>query len=145
MWTDRRRLVLGLAASLLLNTFLLGLVLGRGAAWHHRNHPPPGAPPLAARQYVEKLPEDQKAIFKDAMAAHREAVREARRHHRELRAKTETDIAAPTLDRAAVQADLAGLHQTNRDIEDATSAALLDALGKLTPDARAQLVGRGKP
>lgn len=145
MWNDRRRLVFGLAGSLLLNMFLLGLVLGRGVAWHHRHPPSPGQPPLAAPRYVAALPEDQKAIFRAALTAHREAIRAARRSHRELRATTEADIAAPTFDRAKVAADLAALHQTNRAIEDATSAALLDALGKMTPEARAQLVGRPAP
>jgi len=142
MWTERRRLVVGLLVSLLVNVFLIGIVVGRSLALHHPPPSPPGPGPLIPRGSVQALPEDQRRIFQAAMVAHREAIRAARRDHRELLAKIESDIAAPTFDRAAVEADFAALHNSNRAIEEATSAALLDALTGLSASSRAAVVQR---
>lgn len=142
MWTDRKRLVGLLAASFLLNVFLVGLLVGRGVALHKPAGPPPPGPLVPNRQ-VAALPDDQKTLFHDAMKAHREVIQAARRRHRAARDKIEADIAAPIFDRANVTADFDTLHQTNRDIDKAVGEALVDALGSLDPASRAALVAHG--
>lgn len=142
MWTERKRLVGLLAASLLLNVFLVGLFVGRGVALHKPPGPPPTGPLVPDRQ-VAALPDDQKKLFRDAMKAHREVIQAARRRHRAARDKIEADIAAPVFDRANVTADFDTLHQTNRDIDQAVGDALVDALGSLEPASRAALVTPG--
>ena len=136
MWNDRKRLVGVLAASLLLNVFLVGLFVGRSVAAH--KPPPPG--PLVPNRYVEALPDGQKALFRAAMMAHRETIRAARRAHRAARDTIQADIAAPVFDRAKVTADFVALHRTNRDVDAAIGAALVDALAGLDATSRAALV-----
>ena len=136
MWNSPRRLVGVLAASLLLNVFLVGLMLGRGIAVPPS--PPPG--PLVPNRHVDALPDDQRKLFREAMQAHREVIRAARRLHRAARDKIEADIAAPVFDRATVAADFDALHRTNRDIDQAVGGALVDALAGLDATSRAALV-----
>ena len=140
MWNERGRLVGILAASLLLNVFLGGVLVGRGFAVH-RAPPRASAPgPLVPPSRVVSLPDDQKKMFQAAMRTHREALGDARRAHKVARDRIETDIAMPTFDRATVTADFEALHGTNRDVDAATSAALIDALSGLSAASRAALV-----
>ena len=143
MWSDRRRLVGALAVSLLINVFLGGVLVGRGYVLHHASPrvPPPG--PLVPPRHVAALPDDQKTLFETAMIAHRAALRTARGAHKVAREKIEADIAAPVFDPAAVTADFEVLHRTNRDIDAATGAALVDALSGLSAASREALVAHG--
>ena len=141
MWNDHGRLVVLLAASLLLNVFLGGVLVGRGFVVH-RPPPRPPAPAgaLVPPRNVGALPDDQKKLFQTAMRGHRDALRSARQAHKAARDKIEADIAAPQFDKAAVAADFDALHQTNRDTDAATGDALLDALSGLSAASRAALV-----
>ena len=139
MWSERRRIVGVLAVSLLANVFLIGLIVGRGVAIH-KPAPPPASGPLVPGQHVDALPDDQKKLFREAMAAHREVIRAARRLHRAARDRIEADIAAPVFDRATVTADFDALHRTNRNIDQAVGDALVDALGSLDASSRDALV-----
>ena len=145
MWSDRPRVVGILAVSLLLNVFLGGVLVGRGFAVHRG---PPRAPvpgPLVPPRHVTSLPDDQKMLFQSAMSGHREALRAARHAHKAARDKIEAEIAAPVFDRAAVMADFDELHRTNRDVDAATGAALVDALSGLSAASRAALVAHEAP
>ena len=137
----RSRLVGILVASLLLNVFLGGVLVGRGFAVHRPPLPPIPAPgPLVPPRHVVALPDDQKKLFQSVMRNHREALREARVAHKAARDKIEADIAAPVFDRATVAADFDALHQRNRDVDAATGDALIDALSGLSAASRASLV-----
>ena len=146
MWIERRWLSAGIAASLLLNVFLIGIVaghlaLGQGAT--ARSGLASGA--LVSRAYVRTLPAEEKRMFDATMNEHREAIRAARRQHRAARLATETDIAAPAFDRAKIAADFAALREANMAVQEAVNTALIDALAGLSPQSRAGLVEHEHP
>ena len=151
MWIDRRVLFGVAAASLLLNVFLGGAVLGRVFGEHRRDAEPPkgiAAGPLVPPAHVQALPPEDRKRFRAAMAPHRPAIRAARQAHRDARRQIEADIAAPTYDQAKVVADFEALRQTNRTTDEAVDAALIDALAQLPAESRATLVTHvqgGKP
>ena len=142
MWTDRRALGTVVAASLLLNVFLSGAVLGRFFGEKGRTTEPPqiAAGSLVGPGHVKALPPGERRLFHAAMAPHRPTIREAREAHRAARRRIEADIAAPTYDKGRVAADFEALRQTSRVAEEAVDAALLDALAVLPPGSRAALV-----
>lgn len=148
MWIDRRVLFGVAAASLLLNVFLGGAMLGRALGEHRRGAEPPkgvAAGPLVSPAHVQALPVEDRKRFRAAMAPHRPAIRAARQAHRDLRRQIEADIAAPTYDQARIVADFGALRQSNRDIDEAVDAALTDALAQLPPESRAALVTHARP
>lgn len=142
MWIDRRGLVLLAAGSLLLNVFLIGIIAGHVFAVRKAGVGPMGGAMVPAA-HVRALPPDDKKKFTAAMTAHRDAIRAARKQHREAKLATEADIAVPGFDRAKVIADFASLRQANASLQEAVNAALVDALADLSPRSRAALVGRG--
>ncbi|MCX8256263.1 protein of unknown function [Beijerinckiaceae bacterium RH CH11] len=145
MWSDHGRLVFVLAASLLLNVFLGGILVGRGFAVHR---PPPRPPQqngaLVPAANVGALPEDQRKLFQSVMRTHRDALRSARLAHKAARDKIEADIAAPTYNKAVISADFDALHQTNRDLDAVSGEALTEALAGLSAASRAALVAHEK-
>lgn len=148
MWTDRRALFAVVAASLLLNVFLGGAVLGRFFGDKGRTGEPPHAAggAMVGPVHVTALPPEQRRRFRAAMAPHRPTIKAAREAHRAARRQIEADIAAPTYDQAKVAADFQALRQSNRDTEEAVDGALLDALAILPPESRAALVAHvGEP
>ena len=151
MWSERRVLFGIAAASLLLNVFLGGALLGRALGEHRRGAEPPkgvAAGPLVPPAHIQALPSEDRKRFRAAMAPHRPAIRAARQAHRDARRQIEADIAAPSFDQAKVIVDFGALRQTNRDTEEAVDAALIDGLAQLPPESRAALVTHaqgGKP
>lgn len=147
MWIDRRALFAVAAASLLLNIFLGGAVLGRvfGERRHNAEPPRVASGALVPLAHVQALPQEDRKRFRAAMTPHRPAIRAARQAHRDARLQLETDIAAPTYDQAKVVADFQALQQSNRDADTAVDAALIDALAGLSPESRAALVSHALP
>ena len=142
MRVDARGLGAALAVSLLLNLFLAGVAAGRWVL-------PAPAPQPAARGFapaarVRLLPADERARFARAFEPHRGDLRAARRATRAAREQVETDLTAPTYDRAKVEADLAALRQANLAQQGAAHAALAEAMASLTPTSRAALVSRAR-
>ena len=72
-------------------------------------------------------------------------IRAARKPQREARLVTETDAAAPTFDRVKGGADFSALREANMVVQEAVNTALIDALAKLSPQARASLVEHERP
>lgn len=140
MWIDRRVLFAVAAASLLLNLFLGGTLLGR-VLWQPRaENPPRGGGGLVPRAHVQALPPEDRRRFRQAMAPHRPTIRAAREAHRAVRRRIEADIAAPDYDQAKIIADFQALRESNRRTEEALDAALVDALSSLPAQSRAALV-----
>jgi uncharacterized membrane protein len=144
MWIDRRWLGAGIAASLLLNVFLVGIVAGHLFVGDRAVARPvaAGSGALVPQAHVRALPADEKKIFNTTMNTHRDAIRSARKRHRAIRLEIQADIAAPNYDRAKVAADFLALREANRSVEEAVNDALVDSLGKLSPQSRAALVNR---
>ncbi len=143
MWIDRRKLAGGLIVSLLVNVLLVGILAGAtiGQAGRSNAARPQGIVPPAN---VRALPSADKQIVRQAMAAHRDAIRDARRDHRAARQVAEADIAAPVFDRAKVEADFAALRAAGLRIQENIHAGLIDGLKTLSPDARAAIVHRNR-
>ena len=141
MWTDRRKLAVGLVLSLLLNALLAGVLAGAeiGRTGREIVGRMQGVVPQAN---IRALSRADKQGFRQAMAAHRDAIRDARRDHRAARQAAEADIAAPTFDRAKVQADFAAVRAAGLRILENIHAGLIDGLATLPPDARAAVVRR---
>ncbi len=147
MWIDRRALIAIAAASLLLNVFFGGAVLGRAFGERQRGAGPPkdvAAGPLVPAVHVQALLPEDRQRFRAAMAPHRPAMRAAHQAHRDARRQIEADIAAPTYGAAKVAADFQALRQTNRDTDEAVDAALIDALAQLPAGSRAALVNHDR-
>ena len=135
MRVDRGLLAILLALSVVANLFLGGVLAGAvlapraegGGAW-------------APGRQVRRLEPDERLRFMQAMAPYRRELRGSRQAVRRARAQVEADIAAPAYDRARLTADFAALRQAAAAQQVATHAALVDALGRLTPASRQALV-----
>lgn len=146
MWIDRRWLGVGIAVSLLLNVFLIGIVAGHFFVGRRAvAHPGAASGALVPQAHVRALPADEKRIFSATMSEHRDAIRAARMQHRAARLAAETDIAAPTFDRAKVAADFSALREANMAVQEAVNTALIESLSKLSPQSRAALVEHERP
>lgn len=144
MRIDRRVRIAIVAASLLLNVFLVGIVAGHLFSSRDRGGPKQIGPVVPGAN-VRALPDDERRRFATAMRGHRDAMRAARQAHRTARQAVEAAIAAPGFERDKVDAAFATLRQTNTAVQEATHAALLDALQDLSPQSRAALVQHDAP
>ena len=128
-------------ASLLLNVFLVGIIAGHltGA-----RKPPPAVPGSGQLVRPNALSPEDRQMFAAGMAPHRAGLKAARMAHRAARLALEQDITAETYDRDKVSSDFATLRQSNRNVDEATDTALIDALANLSASARETIVrGRG--
>ena len=141
MWIDRRVLMILGGISLLLNVFLIGIVIGHVVAGRPRQLPAVAPGPLV---HLKALSPEDRRMFAAGMNTHRPTIRAARMAHRSARLATEADIAATTFDRAKVVADFEELRRSNRGVDEAVDAALVDALANLPPEARAAIVSRDR-
>lgn len=107
-----------------------------GHAMHAHKHHGHG---LALRMRIRRLPEDQRKLFHQAMAPHRDAIRSARMAHRLKRDALRQDIGAQNYDAAKVAADFKAFRQSADAVHDERDAALVEAIGKLSPQSRATL------
>ena len=145
MWISRRWLKVGLAASLLLNVFLVGIEAGHVFIGHRGVRSAGGmSGPLVKPAHIRALPTEEKRIFDAAMDSHREAIRTARKQHRAARLATEADIAASTFDRARLTADFRALRDANDAVQEAVNNALIDSLANLSPQSRSDLIGHDR-
>jgi uncharacterized membrane protein len=140
MWIKGGPLAALLAASVLLNVFLIGIVVGSVFYGRDGLHLSRVGGPLVVRKRVSALPLDERQAFRQAMKQHHAAIAAARAEHRRMRRLTETDIAAPTFDRAKVEADFAGLRKALTVLHQTLDDALVDGLQPLSQSARARLV-----
>ena len=137
MWIDRRWLVPGIAFSVLLNVFLIGIVAGH--VYAGRTLPPERAPLVPAAR-VHALPPDEREKFLSAMARQRPAIVAARKAHLAARRVLEAEIADAAFDPARVTAGFADLRQAGAALQVQSHAALVAALAVLSQRSRAALV-----
>ena len=140
MWIDRRWRIAGITASVLLNVFLIGIVVGHVSSL--RALPRRFDGPLVRPANLKALPADERAHYETVMKPHREGIRQARQAHRRARETVEADIAAPTFDAQKLSADLAALRKANSTLQANANEALVDGLSALSPESRAALVSR---
>ncbi len=140
-----RWLAIGLFASVLLNLFLAGMVTGRlaGAGPVGEMFAPAAAPAASGRELMRErfraLPLADRLRFRAAMAAHRDTLRPTGAALLRARLRVLTVLAAPTYDPQAMADALAAVRQATTAAQVAMHEALVQALGALSPAARARL------
>lgn len=136
-------LVLALLASLAVNLFLAGLMVGRLL----RSEPerpvattdPPGRrSPLAGvlRQTMERLPPKDRKAFRAALEEHRESLRAASLALAEARIKVRWTLQADAYDPIALNTAFSELKTRSLTFQDALHTAVADAMKRLPPKAR---------
>ncbi len=136
---DRRWLVAGLAASLLVNLFLAGMLTGR---FLFSPRPPAQAQAAAVmrRNAIRELPEEERLRFNVIMAAQGPALRTGRLKLRQLRQQVRETIAAPRYDADLVAKRFAELRAANQAQQTLQQNTLAQALGQLSAQSRASVI-----
>ncbi len=145
MFNDRPRwLYVVLAVSVLLNLFLAGFVIGRLSFPAAYVQTDAGSPAMVARARIRDLPLMERIRFGLAIRRHASELRDARDRLREARMKAEQAITAPDYDEAKVKARFADVRRAVTAQQEALHDALADALSKLSPQSREELVNATK-
>jgi uncharacterized membrane protein len=136
---ERRWFVCGLAASLLVNLFLAGMLTGR---FLFSPRPPAQAQAAAVMRQgaIRELPEEERLRFNVVMAAQGPALRAGRLKLRQLRQQVREAIAAPRYDAALVAKRFADLRSANQDQQILQQNTLAQALGQLSAASRASVI-----
>lgn len=157
-----------LFASVCLNLFLIGLMIGGAVPPRHRPHwlgglpprmaemPPhqpgqgmrPGGPgregggggggQLAFRQAVQALPDADRRAFEEAMEAARTDIQASLRELRQARQRVHEAIRAEPFNKGAVLDALAEVRRRLEAIQQRQHAGTAEALAKLSPETRRQ-------
>lgn len=150
-WTHARWVVIALLVSLALNLFLIGVMGGRHLyGWMHDPERPMQAwlgadddRPLRRlfMQLTSDLDRDDRAAFREAIEAQREALTETGMALLEQRRIVLDLLRAEPFDRAALDAAMAELARLHDEFRQNLMAAIADAAAALPPEARAKLGG----
>jgi uncharacterized membrane protein len=131
-------LAVALAASVLANLFLAGVLVGQitfpGFRFGGGN---PGS--LVAREEIRALPEDERRAFIRAMRSHQPEMKALRDHVREARRAVAEAVGAPVYDSKLLETRFAALRQAQDAQGTAQHEAIIEALGKLSPASRATI------
>ena len=143
MFGERGRLlVVVLGASILLNLFLAGVVVGRVTmpGWRGLQASNAGAIlGLFPRSQIRELPASEKKAFWAAMRNNEGDVRAAHARLMAVRREVVAAIGAPVFDRAKLDAKLVDLRRAALDQQIAGEKAAADALAVLSPQSRAAI------
>lgn len=135
-----------LAGSVLLNVFLLGAIAGGAWRWFAMH----GAIPLSAqaqpdrrvalRFATDELSPERRQQFVDALKSARRDAREHAREARDDRRRVLELLAAPQLDRAALDATLARTRAADTALRAQVESGIADFAATLTPEERLKFV-----
>lgn len=136
---DRRWLVGGFIASLLINLFLAGVLTGR---FLFEPKPPAQAPSAAVMRAgaIRELPEEERLRYNVIMAAQGPALRIGRLKLRALRQAVRDAIVAPHYDAALVAKRFADLRAAQQAQQTLAQNAMSQALGQLSAQSRASVI-----
>lgn len=138
----RRWIDLALAASVVLNLFLGGVLIGRGFAGERPSPPFAGArlgAGLAAR--ARALPLDQRLKLASAFQSRRADIRAARAELRMAGEEARGAMAAEPYDPIRAQTAFARVRAATEHLQAHMQAGLADALPQLSPSSRTALAG----
>lgn len=150
-----------LFASLALNLFLIGIMIG---GWAHHRHalgwivgmererdaahraggPRDGGPSMI-RQAIQALPEADRHAFEQTMAPHRAEIGKEQQEIRTLRQRANEIVRAETFDRAAFLSAMAELRRKQQAVQESQHGRLAEALSKISPESRRQFADRFGP
>jgi uncharacterized membrane protein len=129
--------------SLALNLFLLGAITGGAYRWFAAQRAAPAAvgataPAMTALRYAaQDLSPERQRQFLEALRQARRDARPLAQQAREGRREVLRLVAAPQLDRPALDAALAGTRDAARAVRPRVEAAVADFVATLTPAERA--------
>ena len=137
--TPRRRFTPLLAASLLLNVFLLGSI--GGGLYHWRNQQATVEPnhPHGLRQALAQLPEARRHELRLALRQSRADNQNLLAARREARQAVVQQLREPRLDRDALDRDLSKAREADGALRTQVDALLADFAANLAPDERQTL------
>jgi uncharacterized membrane protein len=135
---ERRWLVGGLIASVMVNLFLAGILTGR---FLFEPKPPAQQNGAVMRaNAIRELPEEDRLRFNVVMAAQGPALRAGRLKLRALRQAVRDAIAAPRYDAALVARRFADLRAASFAQQTLQQNTLAQALGQLSATSRASVI-----
>ncbi|HEY1610386.1 MAG TPA: periplasmic heavy metal sensor [Paraburkholderia sp.] len=134
-----------MAGSVLLNVFLLGAIAGGAWRWfaaqgEHASLHAQAEPPqrTALRFATDELSPERRRQFLDTLKAARRDAREPAREGREDRREVLALLAAPQLDRQALDAALARTREADSTLRAQVESRIADYAATLTPEERAK-------
>ena len=131
-----------LPASVVLNAFLGGVIFGH---LDHRPFGPPPRPQEMAERMADGLPAADAALLRQALAAHVAQLEQADRAMHGFPDRIRQVLDAGEYDPKALQGVLEGAHAARDARDEAMSAALLEAAGKMSAEGRRKLALGGPP
>ncbi|MCA8061564.1 periplasmic heavy metal sensor [Burkholderia sp. AU38729] len=133
-----------LVGSVVLNVFMLGAIGGGAYQWFstHRDLRAAGAPAshTALRFAADELPDARQQEFVAALKAARKDGRDFAREGRDDRITVLDLLAAPQLDRTAIDAALERTRAADTALRAQVERSVVDFAATLTPDERAKFV-----
>ncbi|AOI75966.1 MULTISPECIES: periplasmic heavy metal sensor [unclassified Burkholderia] len=132
-----------LVGSVVLNVFMLGAIGGGAYQWfstHRDQHPGTPASRTALRFAADELPDARRREFAAALKAARKDGRDLAREGRDGRIAVLDLLAAPQLDRAAIDAALERTRAADTALRAQVERSVVDFAATLTPDERAKFV-----
>jgi uncharacterized membrane protein len=142
---SRRLLAIVLFISVVLNLFLGGMTLGRmlhGDTWPWENpyvHEFGYFAGKAVQKLVRDLNSADRDTVVDTLRAHRAELAQLSVAMHDQREKVETLMRAPQFDPKATEEAFAEMRQRGDDMQTALGKAILEAVAKLSPEARQRL------
>ena len=130
-----------LAASLVLNVFLLGAIAGGAYQWfaaHGATAVAGAAQQHALRFAAAPLSAERQKAFVDALKKARREGRDFAREGREGRREVLRLLAAPQFDRAALDAALARTREADSHLRAEVEGSVADFAASLSPEERAE-------
>nr|WKF61164.1 hypothetical protein HUO10_005694 [Paraburkholderia busanensis] len=128
-----------LAASLVVNVFLLGAIAGGAYQWfatHRATNAAAAAQQHALRFAAEPLSADRQKAFVDGLKKARREGRDYAREGREGRREVLRLLAAPQFDRAALDAALARVRAADSNLRADVEGSVADFASTLSPEER---------
>jgi uncharacterized membrane protein len=131
-----------LVVSLVLNVFLIGGIAGGAYQWFaaHGGAAKGPAQHTALRFAADELSTDRQRQFFEALKAARRVGRDYAREGREGRREVLEQLAAPQLDRAALDAALQRTRNADSDLRAQVEGGVADFAATLTPEERVKFV-----
>jgi uncharacterized membrane protein len=127
-----------LVASLVLNVFLLGAIAGGAYKWFaaHGANAPLAQQRTALRFAAQTLSAERQQAFIDGLKDARRDARQFAREGREGRREVLRLLAAPQLDRAALDAALARTRAADSSLRAQVEGSVVDFAASLSPEER---------
>ncbi|WP_322034110.1 periplasmic heavy metal sensor [Paraburkholderia sp. J76] len=128
--------------SVLLNVFLLGAIAGGAWRWFAVRGEPQAQPAqrVALRYATEELSPERQQQFAQALKSSRREGRQYARDGRDGRREVLDLLAAPQLDRSAIDAALAHTRNADSALRAQIESGVVDFAATLTPEERVKFV-----